>query len=71
MVDFAKSGHIFNNIPGICSFLSARTRSKSSLGCSGKLAGKANQNLTVSEFIKNTEVLSSIWIDNIVGNCRG
>jgi len=37
-------------------------------------AGKANQNPTVLEFIKNTEtfrVISSIWIDDIVGNCRG
>ena len=37
-------------------------------------AGRANQNPTVAEFIKNTEtfrVINSIWIDNIVGNCRG
>ena len=37
-------------------------------------AGRAHQNPTVAEFIKNTEtfrVISSIWIDDIVGNCRG
>ena len=36
--------------------------------------GRVNQNPTVLEFIKNTEtfrVISSIWIDDIVGNCRG
>ena len=37
-------------------------------------AGRANEIPTVVEFIKNTEtfrVINSIWIDNIVGNCRG
>lgn len=37
-------------------------------------SGKSNENPTASEFIKNTEnyrVINSIWIDDIVGNCRG
>jgi len=37
-------------------------------------SGRSNENPTVSEFIKNTEnfrVISSIWIDNVTGNCRG
>lgn len=37
-------------------------------------SGKSNENPTVSEFIKNTEnfrVISSIWMDNVTGNCRG
>lgn len=37
-------------------------------------SGKSNENPTVSEFIKNTEnfrVIHSIWVDDIIGNCRG
>jgi len=68
--------YIFDNIPGICSFLSARINQDAIEKFFGlqRQAGKANQNPTVSEFIKNTEtfrVISSIWIDDIVGNCRG
>ena len=65
--------YIFDNIPGICSFLSAKINQDAIEKFFGMQhqAGKANQNLTVSEFIKNTEtfrVISSIWIDDIVGN---
>ena len=37
-------------------------------------SGKANENPTTAEFIKNTEnfrIISSIWVDSITGNCRG
>ena len=37
-------------------------------------SGRSNENPTDSEFIKNTEnirVISGIWIDIILGNCRG
>ena len=37
-------------------------------------SGKSNENSTAAEFIKNTEnsrIISSIWVDSIMGNCRG
>ena len=37
-------------------------------------SGKSNENPTISEFIKNTEnfrIINSIWVDDVVGNCRG
>ena len=37
-------------------------------------AGWSNDNPTVSQFIKNTDtirIINSIWIDDIIGNCRG
>ena len=37
-------------------------------------SGKANENPTTAEFIKNTEnfcIINSIWVDSITGNCRG
>ena len=63
-------------IAGIHSFLSARINQdpiKKFFGMQ-RQAGRAHQNPTVAKFIKNTEtfrVISSIWIDDIVGNCRG
>jgi len=68
--------YLFEKVPGICSFLSARINQDVLENFFGmqRQAGRANQNPTVLEFIKNTEtfrVISSIWIDDIVGNCRG
>ena len=73
-VEFAP--YLFTKIPGICSFLSARINQDPIEKFFGmqQQAGRANQNPTVAEFIKNTEtfrVINSIWIDNIIGNCRG
>lgn len=63
-------------IAGVHSFLSSRINQDPIEKFFGmqRQAGRAHQNPTVAEFIKNTEtfrVISSIWIDDIVGNCRG
>ena len=66
--------YLFEKVPGICSFLSARINQDALEKFFGmqRQAGRANQNPTVLEFIKNTfRVISSIWIDDIVGNYRG
>ena len=68
--------YIFTKIPGVSSFLSAKINQDPLEKFFGmqRQAGRANQNPTVSEFIKNTEtfrVISSIWIDDVLGNCRG
>ena len=63
-------------IAGVHSFLNARINQdpmEKFFGMQGQ-AGRAHQNPTVAEFIKNTEtfrVISSIWLDEIIGNCRG
>ena len=63
-------------IAGVHSFLSARINQDPIEKFFGmqRQAGRAHQNPTVAEFIKNTEtfrVISSIWLDDIIGNCRG
>lgn len=63
-------------IPGVSSFLSARINQDPIEKFFGmqRQAGRAHQNPTAAEFLKNTEtfrVISSIWVDDNVGNCRG
>lgn len=62
-------------IAGVHSFLSARINQDPIERLFGmqRQAGRAHQNPTVAEFIKNTEtfrVISSIWLDEINGNCH-
>jgi len=61
--------YLFEEIPGVCSFFSGKINQDALEKFFGmqRQAGRANQN---PEFIKNTEtfkVISSIWIDDIVG----
>ena len=67
---------VCTKIAGVHSFLSARINQDPIEKFFGmqRLAGRTHQNPTVAEFIKNTEtfrVISSIWLDEILGNCRG
>ena len=67
---------ILLRMPGTTCFFSARINQDPLEKFFGiqRQSGKSNENPTVSEFIKNTEnfrVISSIWMDTIVGNCRG
>lgn len=63
-------------MPGATCFFSARINQdplEKFFDVQGQ-SGKSNENPTVSEFIKNTEnfrIISSVWLDTIVGNCRG
>lgn len=64
------------SITGVTSFLSARINQDPIEKFFGmqRQAGRAHQNPTAAEFLKNTETfrtISAIWIDDIVGNCRG
>lgn len=63
-------------IPGVTCLLSCKINQDPIEKFFGmqRQSGRSNENPTVSEFIKNTEnirVISGIWIDNILGNCRG
>ena len=63
-------------IPGVTCLLSCKINQDPIEKFFGvqRQSGRTNENPTVSEFIKNTEnvrVISGIWMDNILGNCRG
>ena len=67
--------HIFK-IEGVTSFLSEKLSQdplEKFFGCQ-RQQGSTNENLTVAEFLKNTQsmrVINSIWIKDLTGNCRG
>ena len=63
-------------IPGVTSFLSEKLSQDPLEKFFGRQRqrGRTNENPTVAEFLKNTQslrVVDSIWIEDIVGNCRG
>ena len=63
-------------IPGVTCFLSCKINQDILEKFFGlqRQAGRCSENPTVAEFIKTTEnfrVVCSIWVDDILGNCRG
>ena len=63
-------------IPDVCGFLSYVINQDPLEKYFGiqRQSGKSNENPTVFQFIKNSDtirVIRSIWIDDIIGNCRG
>ena len=63
-------------LPGATAFFSSRINQDPLEKFFGmqRQSGKANENPTTAEFIKNTEnfcIINSIWVDSITGNCRG
>ena len=63
-------------IPGVTCFLSCKINQDPIEKFFGiqRQFGRTNESPTASEFIKNSEnirVISGIWIENILGNCRG
>lgn len=64
------------SIPGVSIFLSAKLNQDILEKHFGiiRQKGSSNDNPTVSEALKSTQtvrVINSIWMDDIVGNCRG
>ena len=63
-------------LPGVTGFLSNKINQDPLEKFFGiqRQAGRSSDNPTVAQFIKNTDtirIINSIWIDDVIGNCRG